>query len=94
MKDWSTLRRIVLALTVIETLIWPASFFPIIQLWGDPRSDGFEAIPLFFATVGLVPLALPALLLTLQGRAPRLAAILAFVAVLPCGLAAWSLLFP
>jgi len=39
-------------------LIWAASWIPVIRSWNDPSADGFQVIPLFWATITMLPLGL------------------------------------
>jgi hypothetical protein len=55
------LRVAAIAAGTVMLLLWLASWQPLIATWGDPQSDGFQLIPLFWASLTLLPLGLIAL---------------------------------
>jgi O-antigen ligase len=76
-------RSLILVVCGLGLVAWVLSFVPIYRYWGDPRADGFHAIPAFYATAIGVPFVLPAFVLAAIGR-PRglhVASILFLVAV-------------
>ncbi len=52
-------------------LIWAASWIPVIRSWNDPRADGFQVIPLFWATITTLPLGIVALIGGISGSEAR-----------------------
>lgn len=52
--------------------VWIASATPILETWNYPYSDGFEAIPFFYASLSFLPLGLSALFGAFRGDASGL----------------------
>jgi hypothetical protein len=55
------LRAGAIASGIVMLLLWVASWKPVVDSWGDPRADGFQLIPLFWASLTALPLGLIAL---------------------------------
>ena len=70
----------------LATLGWLATFIPIIR--AGPRSDGFEAIPAFFATPIWAVLVLPAMVFGILGGRIAL-----WIAAVLLGIATFALLY-
>jgi hypothetical protein len=60
-KPSPKLRAGAIASGIVMLLLWVASWKPVIDSWGDPRADGFQLIPLFWASLTLLSLGLIAL---------------------------------
>jgi hypothetical protein len=60
-KPSAKLRGGAIAAGIVMLVIWLASWKPVIDSWGDPRADGFQLIPLFWASLTALPLGLIAL---------------------------------
>jgi hypothetical protein len=52
--------RLILGAVAI-LLVWALTLVPAIKTWNDPRVDGFQLMPVFWASVTLLPLGLSAL---------------------------------
>jgi len=52
--------RLILGAVAI-LLVWTVTLVPAIKTWNDPRTDGFQLMPVFWASVTLLPLGLSAL---------------------------------
>jgi hypothetical protein len=52
-------RLILGALAIL--LVWAATLVPAIRTWNDRRADGFQLLPVFWASITLLPLGLSAL---------------------------------
>jgi hypothetical protein len=55
------LRAGVILGAAILLLIWAASSIPLFTGWNEPRADGFQIVPLFWASITLLPLGASAL---------------------------------
>jgi hypothetical protein len=53
--------------------VWATSATPLLETWNYPYSDGFEAIPLFYASLSFLPLGLSVLFGAVRGDASGLA---------------------
>jgi hypothetical protein len=60
-KPKSKLRAGAIAAGIVMLLAWLASWKPAIDGWGNPQANGFQLIPLFWASLTLLPLGLIAL---------------------------------
>jgi hypothetical protein len=46
---------------VVLLALWGASAIPAVKNWNNPREDGFSLLPLFWASLTLLPLGISAL---------------------------------
>jgi len=60
-KPSSKLRAGAIAAGIVMLLLWLASWKPLVDSWANPQHNGFQLIPLFWASLTLLPLGLIAL---------------------------------
>jgi hypothetical protein len=73
------LNAVILIAVGIGTVLWLASFVPVLQVADHQRSDGMQWIAAFFATPIYMVFVLPALVLRFKGGGLNVAAILLLV---------------
>jgi len=67
----SSTRRAVFIMAGLALLaLWGASAIPVIKHWNNPAADGFEAIPVFYASFTVLPIGIVVLVGALKGS-PR-----------------------
>ncbi len=67
------LRAVFFAVAAATLGLWGASLIPPIQSWGDPREDGFSYVPLFWATLTMLPVGVYLLAGGISGRGKAVA---------------------
>jgi hypothetical protein len=73
------LNAVILIAVGIGTVLWLASFIPVLRVADHQRSDGMQWIAAFFATPIYMVFVLPALVLRFKGGGLNVAAILLLV---------------
>jgi len=64
----AALRLSFLAIAAATLALWVASLIPAIQNWNNPNEDGFSLIPVFYATLTMLPVGLFLLAGAIIGR--------------------------
>ncbi len=65
------LRAVFILAAVIMLSIWGFTLIPVVKSWNDPRADGFQMIPVFYATLTLLPLGFFALAGGISGHGEK-----------------------
>jgi len=63
------LRATFIVAGVVLLALWGASALPIVDNWNNPNEDGFDAIPVFYASLTVLPIGLVVLAGAIQGSA-------------------------
>jgi hypothetical protein len=65
------LRLGMLCVACLGTVLWLASFMPVIEHWNDKHANGFQLIPAFYGTIFFAAFVLPLLVMALRGSQQR-----------------------